>query len=101
MNFKSDNPNDNINIAKCILENAGIFDYQYVGYSSSNGVSVYFKNSNDLKIRVSDHTVTNIHRIYNELHLSFDKKLWGFGGKITFKDCTEKNITMAKIFGYN
>ena len=42
------------------------FDYVYSGYSDTNGHSMYFK-IDDVKIRFSDHSVTNIYRINNEV----------------------------------
>lgn len=52
-------------------------DYRYVGFSDTNGESMYFnvfKKGEDLKtmkVRFSDHNVTNTDRIENEAHFSF------------------------------
>jgi hypothetical protein len=52
--------------AENILKN---FDYEYVGYSDTNGHSMYFRVG-DVKIRFSDHSVTNIDRMNNEVHFN-------------------------------
>lgn len=49
-------------------------DFSYVGSSTTNGSSVYFKVSRKggkgeaLKFRISDHSVTNVNRVQNEIH---------------------------------
>lgn len=49
-------------------------DFSYVGSSMTNGSSVYFKVSRKggkgeaLKFRISDHSVTNVNRVQNEIH---------------------------------
>lgn len=48
---------------------------QFSGYSDSNGISVYYKAikaDKEVKIRFSDHSVTNINRIQNEIHFRFN-----------------------------
>ena len=98
--FKSDNQNENIETAKRIMEDAGIFDYNFIGYSDSNGVSVYFRNSNDVKVRISDHGVENTDRMKTEILLSFDAKMLGMGGKVSEKSYEKINKFMGKRFGY-
>jgi hypothetical protein len=62
------------NYAENVLKD---FDYEYVGYSDTNGHSMYFR-VDDIKIRFSDHSVTNIDRIHNEVHFNlFDGKKIG------------------------
>ena len=99
-NFLTESKNQNIEIAKSIIELANISDYYYCSYSDTNGVSVYFKNSKGIKIRVSTHSVSNINRILNEIHLSFDQKTIGLGGKIGIKSNLKMNLFTSNLFGY-
>jgi len=101
MEFVATNNQDkNIEIAKKILNNLGILDIEYSGYSDANGVSVYFKNSKGIKCRVSDHSTTNRDRMNNELNVSFDSRLIGLGGKVSIKNNFAINKLMIKRFGY-
>lgn len=58
-----------------ILENlkqTGI-NYKYHGYSNSNGNSIYYKvwttdENNTLKLRFSNHSVSNVNRVLDEVH---------------------------------
>jgi len=43
------------------------FNYEYLNYSDSNGLSMYF-NVNGIKVRFSDHGYTNTNRIQNEVN---------------------------------
>ena len=63
----------NIEIAEEIVRSNGI-DASFSGYSDTNGISVYFVTADLKKIRVSDHSVTNTYRLFNEIHLSFPVK---------------------------
>lgn len=49
------------------------FNYEYVGYSDTNGHSMYFK-VDAIKVRFSDHSVTNSDRIQNEVHFHLNLK---------------------------
>lgn len=82
----------NIETAKCLLESLGI-NAEFSGYSDTNGVSVYFYY-NGLKLRVSNHSVTSIHRMGNEFHFFFDERTIGIGGKPSFK--SNKGINTLK-----
>jgi len=99
-NLTANTQSENVKTAIAIMEKANIFDYSFSGYSDTNGVSVYFKNTNGVKIRVSNHTVTNYHRVTEELHLSFNSQTLGLGGKIGFKDYSLLNKLSASNFGY-
>jgi hypothetical protein len=59
-----------IEIAKQVVLNAGIVA-EFSGYSNAHGISVYFTTLDGIKVRVSTHSVTNIDRIMNEIHLSY------------------------------
>jgi hypothetical protein len=59
-----------IEIAKQVVLNAGIVA-EFLGYSDAHGISVYFTTEDGTKVRVSTHSVTNIDRIMNEIHLSY------------------------------
>jgi hypothetical protein len=48
------------------------FNAEYVGYSDTNGQSMYFK-VDGVKIRFSDHAVTNLDRVQNEIHFDLKK----------------------------
>lgn len=96
MKLTSNNKTANIETAKCILTDLGLKDFDFSAYSDTNGVSVYFLY-NGKKIRVSDHSVTNISRIENEFHFSFDRRRLGIGGKITLEDSQKRN----KLFATN
>jgi len=100
MNFKTNNQAENIETAKRILNDLGILDVTYSGYSNSNGVSVYFKTDKGLKCRVSDHSTMNRDRMNEELQVSFDTKQLGLGGRITEKSKFAINKVMVKRFGY-
>lgn len=63
-----------INKAKEILVLDGV-TFSYSGESTANGLSVYFKayyNGLEVKVRFSDHSVTNRDRMKDEVH--FDKR---------------------------
>lgn len=51
-------------------------DFRYIGSSTTNGASVYFKvgrkdgKGDTLKFRISDHSVTNRDRVVDEVHYS-------------------------------
>ena len=86
----------NIEVAKNILNNVGITEFDFSSYSSTDyGVSVYF-SWNVQKVRVSDHSVTNMDRMQNELHFSFDVNTLGMGGVIKLKDNQKTNKLMAE-----
>lgn len=101
MEFIATNKKDeNIEIAKKILNNLGVLDITFSGYSDTNGISVYFKNSKGVKCRVSDHSTTNRDRMNNELNVSFDSRLIGLGGKISIKNNFAINKLIIKRFNY-
>lgn len=86
----------NIENAKNILNNVGITEFDFSSYSDTNyGVSVYFTWEGK-KVRVSDHSVTNMDRMQNELHFSFDVNTLGMGGVIKLKDNQKSNKLMAE-----
>jgi hypothetical protein len=91
----TDRKTNNIETAKKIVENLGITNFRLSGYSDTNGVSVYFIK-NDKKIRVSDHTVTNSSRVFEELNLSFD----AISTKDEVISKTKINKTMVKFFNF-
>lgn len=103
MNIQSENKDfaerksENIETAKRIIKESGIkYETSFSGYSDTNGVSVYFKRkSDDKKIRVSDHSVSNKSRIMDEIGLKFDQMTIGIGGKIGFKSNKAINIFSA------
>lgn len=68
----SPDKSENINTANQILAELNI-EARFSGYSDTNGVSVYFKDSFDNKIRISNHSVGN-RRLQEGLMLSFDDK---------------------------
>lgn len=86
------NKSKNIETAKALLESLGI-NAEFSGYSDANGVSVYFYY-NGFKLRVSNHSVTSIHRLQNEFLFYFDAKTIGLGGKTSFK--SNKGINTLK-----
>jgi len=68
------NYSESIETAKELLKDLGV-DAYFASISVTNyGTSVYFYDANDVKIRVSDHSVTNVYRLQNEIHLYFDEK---------------------------
>lgn len=48
------------------------FNYEYVGYSDTNGQSMYF-DIDGVKVRFSDHSVINKDRMSNEVHFSLNR----------------------------
>ena len=52
------------------------FNPSFAGYSDTNGQSMYFnvfdKDGNPIKVRFSDHSVTNKDRVFDEIHFSID-----------------------------
>lgn len=97
-NLSTSNKEQNILTAKNIINELGIYNINFSGYSDTNGVSVYFKTDTNIKIRVSNHSVSNINRIKNELNLSFDKKTLGMNNKIGFESSLNINKLMLKSF---
>lgn len=75
----------NIEKAADIVRSNGI-DATFSGYSDTNGISVYFLTSEGVKVRVSDHSVTNIDRIFNEVHLKFPVKMLSLNKKVEVKN---------------
>lgn len=98
--LRTSNQEENINTSIQIMNSVGINDYSYVGYSDANGVSVYFRNSKGIKIRISNHGVSNPSRMSEELHLSFDSLCLGLGGATSVKTSEFMNKFYAKKFGY-
>jgi hypothetical protein len=93
----SGNQAHNIKVAKNIMKSVGISG-DFSGYSESNGISVYHTTKDGIKVRVSDHSVTNTDRVFNELHLKFDSKQMGMGGKVSIKNNQESNKIIFKLF---
>lgn len=94
--LRTQDKTQNIENAKNILLNIGITYFDFSAYSNTNyGVSVYF-NWNGKKVRVSDHSVTNIDRMANELHFQFNVKTLGLGGVIKEKDYQKSNKLRAE-----
>lgn len=90
---------ENVNTSKNMLQSLNIHA-DFVGYSESNGVSVYFKDENNNKIRISNHCVGN-RRMQEELLLSFDERLINLKTKaITIKSSEAINKLNTKNF-YN
>ena len=100
MNLATYNKSENIKIAEKIILEAGITNFSYTGYSDKYGISVYFKDSKENKIRVSDHSVINTERLFGEIHLSFDMKCRGLGGKISIRDNSFWNKRIVKNWNY-
>ncbi len=100
MNIPTESQNENIEMAKAILNELGICDLSFVGYSDANGVSVYFRTDAGLKCRVSNHGTTNRDRMNEELQVSFDERQLGMGGKVSFKSNMPINKLMVKRFDY-
>ena len=48
------------------------FNAEYVGYSDTNGQSMYF-DVDGIKVRFSDHSVSNLDRLRNEVHFIINK----------------------------
>jgi hypothetical protein len=57
-------------IAESTLNNLGL-DFSFIGMSDTNGFSVYF-NVCGIKVRFSDHQITNINRMQNEICFYFN-----------------------------
>lgn len=95
--LKTQDKTQNIENAKNILNNLGINDFDFSGYSDANGISVYFIWQGK-KVRVSDHSVTNLDRIQNKIHFSFDVRTLGLGGVIKVKDNQTNNKLMFEKF---
>ncbi len=95
--LRTQDKTQNIENAKNILLNIGLTEFDFSGYSDANGVSVYF-TWNGKKLRVSDHSVTNIDRVQNEIHFEFDIKTLGLGGVVQIKDNQKTNKLMAEKF---
>ena len=90
------NKDQNIQDAKLQIENAGGTIEAFCGYSESNGVSVYFRiKESDLKVRVSNHTVTNKDRVFNEIHMSFNQT--DLSGKVIDKTNRNKASLLYKL----
>ncbi len=87
---------ENIETAKRLLIDLGIKNFDFSGYSDTNGVSVYFKDENYNKIRVSSHSVSNTSRIQGESHFKFDSRTMSGSISCKFKE----NTLMAKHYGY-
>lgn len=82
----------NINTAKKLVDDLGL-DLNFIAYSDTNGVSVYFEDTNGLKYRVSDHSVTSKNRMENEILLYFDNKEMGYrGSEPTIKSRYKNNL---------
>lgn len=91
----------NIVTATEILKNSGV-DASFSGYSDTNGVSVYFKDKQGIKYRVSDHGVQNINRIENEILLRFDQKTIGINGEgIKYNQSSNKKEIESSIININ
>jgi hypothetical protein len=56
-------------IAESTLNKLGL-DFSFIGMSDANGFSVYF-NVCGIKVRFSNHQITNINRLQNELCFYF------------------------------
>ena len=67
-----------LNIKECLnqLVNLGI-TASFVALSRANGCSIYFKDNNDVKYRFSDHSVSNVGRIFNEVHFKLPYRITG------------------------
>lgn len=87
----------NIETAKSLLTALGV-DASFSGYSDTNGVSVYFRDSKGRKIRVSNHSVTSLYRLENEVLFYFDQKMLGLGGKTSIKSNMKINeLTASRL----
>ena len=59
--------------AEKIVSDAG-YDASFSGISKTQyGTSIYFLTTDGKKIRVSDHSVLNTDRVFNEIHLRFER----------------------------
>jgi len=88
----------NIELAKKLVSDLGL-ELQFIGYSDTNGTSVYFEDKNGLKYRVSDHSVTSKSRMDNEILLSFDERLMGFrGSEPEIKSKYQRNLDVINSF---
>lgn len=68
------------------------------GYSETNGVSVYFTHSDyqdEVRIRVSDHGISNVNRMQSTFCFSFDTAKSKF---YSFKSAKKINTIMAKNY---
>lgn len=79
--------------------NATGVSHSLIAISESNGISIYLE-INGLKCRFSDHSVTNTHRMFNEVH--FDLPIKSFmGGKTVVANLFNRNLdynTMATVY---
>jgi hypothetical protein len=86
----------NIKTAELLLNDLGLTDFSFSGYSDSNGVSVYFHHPKDERIvRVSNHSMANSDRIASTIFFRFDERQ--FGGHIKSK--RDGNLRLKEIFG--
>lgn len=67
-----------LNIRECLnqLLNKGI-NAKFIARSLANGSSIYFADNNNIKYRFSDHSVTNVGRIFNEIHFKLPYRITG------------------------
>ena len=87
----------NIQKAKNILK-ANNIDAEFSGYSEAHGVSVYFKDGEGNKIRVSTHGVTNTNRVLGEKHFSFPMRKLSLGTKLNNnKETKESSLNQSII----
>lgn len=56
--------------AENILQSLG-YEYSFIALSTANGTSIYFEVEG-IKVRFSDHSVTNQSRMSNECHFYFN-----------------------------
>lgn len=94
------------------LANKGI-SASFVALSRANGCSIYFKDNNDVKYRFSDHSVSNVGRILNEIHFKLPYKITGtianqlncsdkskFGFRERFVKYNDNVNNLAKSYSY-
>ena len=97
MYLATQNKSENLATAKNLLINLGFKDFTFCDYSSTFGVSVYFRDENGGKIRVSNHSVTSTARIQSEMLFEFDANQIGLNG-ISFKDNQKTNRLLMNIY---
>lgn len=74
------NINEAKNIAEQVLLNNN-FDFEFIGMSDTNGLSVYFRVG-ELKVRFSDHGISNSSRMQNEICFKFGENEFNFSQSI-------------------
>jgi hypothetical protein len=76
------------------ITTAGV-SYNVIDVCETNGISIYLE-INGMKCRFSDHSVTNTHRIFNEVH--FDLPIKSFmGGKTVVSNVFSKQMDYNKM----